>query len=252
MKFYQKMNSELFSIIMPAFNAENTISISICSVLNQTNKNFKLYIINDGSNDNTKNIIKSFSDDRIVYIENNKNLGVSKSRNIGIQCCEGKYIAFLDSDDIWLPTKLEEQLVFLEKGWDIVCSNYTAFDKKLNMKERLSPEIINYTDMFKTNLIGNLTGVYNRERLGNIFQKEIGHEDYVMWLNLIRKSKKAYCIQKSLAKYRILTNSLSANKLKALQWQWFIYRNELNLSIFRSLYYFLFYIINSLKKKNNR
>ncbi|HGJ5860502.1 MAG TPA: glycosyltransferase family 2 protein [Arsenophonus nasoniae] len=165
------MNNELFSIIMPAFNVENTIGISISSVLNQTNNNFRLYIINDASNDNTKNIIKSFSDDRIVYIENNKNLGVSKSRNIGIQSCQGKYIAFLDSDDIWLPTKLEEQLVFLENGWDVVCSNYISFDEKLNKKERLSPEIINYTDMFKTNLIGNLTGVYNRERLGKNFTK---------------------------------------------------------------------------------
>ncbi|WP_231135758.1 glycosyltransferase family 2 protein [Proteus terrae] len=243
------MNNEIFSIIMPAYNAEKTIFYSIESILNQTYSNFKIYIINDNSCDKTENIILSFSDERIIYIKNKKNMGVSLSRNIGIKLSKGKFIAFLDSDDLWVPNKLEEQYKKLINGWDVVCSNYTTFDETNQIKHRVSPEIINYSDMLLSNFIGNLTGVYNKDNIGKVYQKNKGHEDYIMWLDILKKSKKAYCIQKPLAKYRISEKSLSGNKLKAMQWQWSIYRNELNLSFIKSSYYFINYIYNALKKR---
>ncbi|MBG5950644.1 glycosyltransferase family 2 protein [Proteus terrae] len=234
---------------MPAYNAEKTIFYSIESILNQTYSNFKIYIINDNSCDKTENIILSFSDERIIYIKNKKNMGVSLSRNIGIKLSKGKFIAFLDSDDLWVPNKLEEQYKKLINGWDVVCSNYTTFDETNQIKHRVSPEIINYSDMLLSNFIGNLTGVYNKDNIGKVYQKNKGHEDYIMWLDILKKSKKAYCIQKPLAKYRISEKSLSGNKLKAMQWQWSIYRNELNLSFIKSSYYFINYIYNALKKR---
>ncbi|MBQ0213166.1 glycosyltransferase family 2 protein [Proteus vulgaris] len=243
------MNNELVSIIMPAFNAEKTIKSSIESILNQTIKDFRIYIIDDNSIDTTSKIIHSFNDERIIYIQNNNNQGVSKSRNIGIKKCKGKYIAFLDSDDQWFSNKLEKQLELLENGWDVVCSNYITFTENNNLNRRLSPEIISYEKMLLSNFIGNLTGIYNSSSLGKFYQKEKGHEDYIMWLEILKITNKAYCIQEPLAKYRVSDTSLSGNKLKAIQWQWSIYRDELNLSLIKSSYYFINYIFNALKKR---
>ncbi|WP_354637538.1 glycosyltransferase family 2 protein [Morganella morganii] len=245
------MKTPLISVIMPAYNAEKYISDSIDSVLNQSIQNFELIIIDDNSQDNTTNIINKYNDPRIVLIINSNNLGVSETRNIGISAANGKYIAFLDSDDIWLPHKLSLQIMCLNDGWDVVSSNYIAFESNADNKitERKSPSIISYSDMLKSNFIGNLTGIYNVQKIGKIYQKKSGHEDYIMWLEIIKKSKKAYCIQESLAKYRLHNSSLSSNKVKAIKWQWSIYRNELKLSLPKSIYYFSHYIINALKKR---
>lgn len=238
---------------MPAYNAEKTILESIESVISQTYLNWELIIIDDCSNDMTLEIIKKYSiqDSRIKLIKNEFNLGVSSSRNISIKNCSGDFICFLDSDDIWSPNKLEKQMLLLNSGWDVVCSNYTTFsdDSNIILQHRKSPPIIKYTDMLKSNFIGNLTGIYNRKKLGTFFQKKLGHEDYVMWLNILNKSRKAYCIQEPLAKYRISKKSISANKIKTMQWQWFIYRNELQFSLIKSMYYFSHYIVNALKKR---
>lgn len=236
---------------MPAYNAEKYISDSIDSVLNQSIQNFELIIIDDNSQDNTTNIINKYNDPRIVLIINSNNLGVSETRNIGISAANGKYIAFLDSDDIWLPHKLSLQIMCLNDGWDVVSSNYIAFESNADNKitERKSPSIISYSDMLKSNFIGNLTGIYNVQKIGKIYQKKSGHEDYIMWLEIIKKSKKAYCIQEPLAKYRLHNSSLSSNKMKAIKWQWSIYRNELKLSLPKYIYYFSHYIINALKKR---
>lgn len=245
----QITTQELVSIIMPAYNAEKTIIDSINSVLKQDFKSFNLYVINDASQDKTKEIILSFNDSRIIYLENDKNSGVAESRNKGLKNANGKYIAFLDSDDLWLPNKLSSQLKLLNEGWDVVCSNYTTFDSSGIKSLRTASEVIKYSDMLKSNFVGNLTGVYNRENLGVFFQKNIGHEDYVMWLQIIQKSRHAFCIQEPLAKYRLSDDSLSGNKLKAITWQWSIYRNELKLPLLKSSYYFSHYILNAFKKR---
>lgn len=241
------------SIIMPAYNSETTIEESINSVLYQTYKNWELIIVNDCSIDNTEKIIDSYinKDSRIKKIKTLENSGVSKARNLAISNCIGNYIAFLDSDDLWLPTKLECQLAYLNNGYNIVCSNYINFHDNNNhiRKSTNFPSVINYSMMLKSNFIGNLTGIYNSEKLGKEYQKNKGHEDYIMWLNLLKRSGKAYCIQEPLAKYRISNQSLSGNKLKAIKWQWSIYRNELKLSLPKSIYYFSHYIINALKKR---
>nr|ELR5132689.1 glycosyltransferase family 2 protein [Providencia rettgeri] len=234
---------------MPVFNSEKTISESIKSVLSQTFPDFKLYIINDSSTDTSKDIILSFNDERIIYLETPKNSGVAYTRNIGIKVCTGKYISFLDSDDLWLPNKLEYQLTKLQAGYDVVCSNYFTFNNETDIKLRVSPAIIKYSSMLKSNFIGNLTGTYNVSNIGKVFQKKIGHEDYVMWLEILQKAGKAFCIQEPLAKYRISNASLSSNKFKAIKWQWSIYRNELKLSTPKSLYYFSHYLLNALKKR---
>ena len=245
------MKTGHFSIIMPAYNAEKTLNDSIKSVLNQSYSDFTLYIINDNSTDKTESIIQSFNDSRIVYIKNESNYGVAKTRNVGIKLADGEFICFLDSDDMWLEDKLEKQYPILLNGWSVVCSNYYTFsDDNVDLyKERVCPETIDYNSMLKSNFIGNLTGVYNCSHIGKIYQKDVGHEDYIMWLEILHKAKKAYCMQTPYAKYRISNNSLSGNKAKAIKWQWKIYRNILKFSILKSSYYFSHYIINALKKR---
>ncbi|MDE9453837.1 glycosyltransferase [Xenorhabdus bovienii] len=238
---------------MPAYNAQKTIDKSINSIINQTYPNFLLYIIDDNSSDKTYDIIRKYNDNRIIYIKNNINLGVAESRNKALSLCKSKYITFLDSDDYWHSQKLEKQVNLLENGWDVVCSNYNTFDSDDDkiISYRRSPQIITYEMMLKSNFIGNLTGAYNAEKLGKQFQKKIGHEDYLMWLKILNKTKSAYCIQEPLGYYRISKNSISSNKFKAILWQWLIYRKELHLSLFSSIYNFSFYIITALYKRKS-
>ncbi|WP_226888156.1 glycosyltransferase family 2 protein [Pectobacterium aquaticum] len=246
--------SEIFSVIMPAYNSALTLRDSIKSVLNQSFRDFVLYVVDDCSSDETENIIKSYSDARVVYIKTDKNSGVANARNQGVKAASGKYITFLDSDDIWCEKKLEKQYHCFSNGFDVVCSNYKTFFEVFDLNSgviRRSPEYIVYSDMLKSNFIGNLTGAYNAERIGKVYQKSVGHEDYVMWLSIMRKTKVAYCIQEPLAYYRISGSSLSANKLKAMLWQWHIYRKEINLSLLSSFYFFLCYVFFSLKKRKS-
>lgn len=240
---------EKVSIIMPAFNASKTISESIKSVLNQSYKDFKLYIIDDCSTDNTVDIIKYFSDPRIVLHENPVNIGVAGTRNVGLSLAEGDVIAFLDSDDIWLECKLDSQLELIG-SYDVITSGYYFFSSQSDVDGVVQPkEFISIKDMYKSNYIGNLTGIYNARKLGKFYQKQQGHEDYIMWLEVMSVANEAYCIQKPLAKYRIGTKSLSANKLKAMRWQWLIYRKNLGFNFIQSVYYFVFYVLNALKKR---
>ncbi|WP_270561567.1 glycosyltransferase family 2 protein [Citrobacter portucalensis] len=245
-----KKYKEIFSVIMPAYNAEKTIKKSVQSILNQTYSDFFLYIIDDNSTDSTPQIINKFDDPRVILLKNSNGKGVASARNLGINSCQGTYIAFCDSDDLWMPNKLERQLFFLNKSYDVVCSNYEVFNNNgFVVNARVSPEIINYEKMLGSNYIGNLTGVYNSSKIGKVYQKEIGHEDYIMWLTILKKTEHCYCIQENLAQYRISPNSLSSSKFKAVMWQWYIYRKELKIKFWKSVVLLLSYMKNALIKR---
>ncbi|WP_430247865.1 glycosyltransferase family 2 protein [Providencia sp. PAZ2] len=245
------MGNDLVSIIMPAYNAEDTITESIESIIDQSYPNWELIIIDDCSTDNTLQIIQYYEsiEKRIKVIKNRINLGVAESRNLSISISEGKFICFLDSDDIWFPNKIEKQISILNSGWNVVCSNYETFNTKGTINIRFSPEIITYDDMLRSCFIGNLTGMYNAYNVGKIYQKKVGAEDYLMWLSILEKTKNAYCVQEPLAKYRIHDSSLSSNKIRSIKWQWNIYRKELNLNFIRSSYYLCCYIFHAFKKR---
>ncbi|GAB5071571.1 glycosyltransferase [Citrobacter sedlakii] len=244
------MNNEVVSIIMPAYNASATIDESINSVLQQDFQHWHLYIVDDSSSDDTFSRAQSYDDERITVLSNVNNLGVAESRNKAIKICKGKYIAFLDSDDIWHKNKLTSQIKVLSEGWDLVCSNFSTFtNEKEVVSIRRSPENIDYGMLLKSNYIGNLTGIYNSEKYGKFYQKKSGHEDYIMWLDIISKTKQAYCIQKCLARYRLQNKSLSSNKARAIIWQWKIYRNHQNISFFNSIKYMFFYFYNAILKR---
>lgn len=246
-------HTSLVSIIMPAYNAARFIEQAVESVAAQTYTNWELLIINDCSTDNTSEIICQLMEkySQIRFFDQKINQGVAKTRNIAIDEAKGEYIAYLDSDDIWLPQKLEKQLAFMEKYQALVCfSAYQRINAESNDLNQVSiPAEITYTGLLKSNFIGNLTGIYNAKKLGKCRLESIKHEDYVAWLKLVKQAGKAYGINEVLARYRVYGESTSSNKLKTIAWQWKIYRRSENLNIFKSLYYMACYAYFAIQKR---
>jgi glycosyltransferase involved in cell wall biosynthesis len=243
--------NKLFSIIMPCYNAEKYLKQSIDSILKQTYGNWELIIINDSSTDSSLKIINSFKDHRISLIDNLKNEGVAFSRNKGIKMAKGDFIAFIDSDDLWNEKKLFTQLNYLNRGYDICCSNYIKIDELGNfIKEIKDLEIIDFKSMLKSNLIPNSSAVYNVDRLGKFYQKKIGHEDYLMWLNIFKLDSSiiAYRVQENLMSYRSHSENISYSKFTAAIWTWNIYYNELELGFLQSSKSFINYIYKNFIK----
>lgn len=244
---------DLVSIITPVYNAEKYIEDTIKSVLNQSYMNWELILINDCSSDCSMNIIKKYNDrdSRIRVIELNKNSGPAVARNTGIECAHGRFIAFLDSDDIWMPNKLEVQLNFMKKN-----NIYFSFTEYLKINENGEnrgivkvPKNLTYTELLKSNIIGCLTVVYDTHGIGKVYMPDIRkRQDYGLWLKILREHTNAYGIQKCLAKYRVRKNSVSSNKIKAASYQWQVYRKIEQLNLFKSIYYFINYTYYGLKK----
>jgi glycosyltransferase involved in cell wall biosynthesis len=246
-------NNKLVSIITPLYNSEKTISDTIDSVINQTYYNWEMIIVDDCSTDNSVDIVKSYIRDdlRIKLIQLTENSGPAVARNVGLENSLGRFIAFLDSDDLWFPQKLDKQISFmLNNDYVFTFSAYERFRfiddslKTINVKNSVS-----YQDLLKTNHIGCLTAMYDAHKIGKHFFPVTGkHEDYACWLSILKKDVIAYGLNEVLAKYRISSNSFSSNKLLVAKHQWNIYRQSENLSLLRSLYYFLHYTINGFIK----
>lgn len=245
----------IVSIITPVYNASQYIGEMICSVLGQTYSNWELILVDDCSTDSSGKIINDFvhKDKRIKYVRLLENSGsATVPRNVGTEMAKGNIIAFLDSDDIWYPQKLEKQIDLLRENIEtaIVFADYEYIDSCGKRLKRIvsAPHIVNYSSLLKTNSIGLLTGIYNVDKLGKRYFINVGHEDYVFWLSILREGYQAVNVGSCLAAYRILEQSLSSNKSKAAGWQWNIYRNVERLNYIQSLYYFSLYFINAIKK----
>ena len=238
-------NTPFVSIITPCYNAEKFLTETIESALTQTYENWEMLIVDDASMDNSLKIITQYveKDSRIKLIKNESNLGSAKSRNRAIEVAQGEYIAFLDSDDIWLENKLEKQLTLMQNN--NIYLSYSAYYTINDRGDTLSffpvKEKINYHDMLKTSTIGTLTTMYNARQLGKFYFETLGHEDYIMKLQILKAISYAEGINEALAKYRIHEQSLSRNKLHAALWQWHIYRKVEKIPLVKSIYYFLHY-----------
>ena len=246
-------NNPLISIIMPCHNGEKYISDAIKSVIAQTYQDWELLVIDDNSIDNSVNLIKSFieNDSRIKLLHNEKPTGFPATpRNLGIKQALGRYIAFLDCDDVWLPTKLEKQIKLFDESSSVIYSYYKKMDESGSINESIvkSPSEVAFKGLLNGNCIGNLTGIYDVEKVGKIYQKEKGHEDYIMWLEILQNGYMAKNTETVEAIYRESKKSTSGNKLKAFSWTWNIYRKELRLSFFESVYHFCIYAFKGVIK----
>ena len=249
------MNQPLVSIITPVYNAEKFLSETIKSIQSQTYKNWELLLVDDCSKDNSAKIIEEFkiSDNRIKYIKLEKNSGASVSRNTGIKNAKGRFIAFVDSDDIWKPEKLHIQIRYMLKhkiGFSFTSYRYMKENGVKTNKVAKAPLKINYNGLLKNTIIGCSTVVIDKDIVGDFEMPLVRRgQDTATWLQILKKEKYAYGIQDDLVNYRLVGDSLSSNKIKALKRTWNTYRNVEKLNIFKCSYVFCFYIYNAIKKR---
>lgn len=244
----------LVSVVMPAYNAEKYIEQAILSVVAQTVPDWELLVLDDGSGDATCAIVERLAarDERITLLKNEENLGVAKTRNRGIALCRGRYIAFLDSDDVWHADKLEKQLACMEAaGADIGYCSYSLIDAH-NAKVRadyLVPEQVRYEQLLKENVIGCSTVMLAPSIAKECrFRTDFYHEDYVLWLQLLKEGHVAAGCAEVLVDWRYLQNSRSFDKRKSAKNRWEIYRKCLQLPFMKSAYLMCHYAAAGLAK----
>ncbi len=244
----------LISVITPAFNAERFIGDTIKSVQAQTYTHWEMIIVDDASTDETAAVVEQFrkDDPRIQLIRLKTNGGPAVARNTAIDQAQGRYFAFLDADDMWLPEKLEKQLRFMQDNQ--IAFSFTKYitvhedGTKTNSVVNI-PEQVHYRQLLKHNVIGCLTVMLDTAMIGPVKMVDMrSRQDFALWLDLCKRGFTAYGLREVLAKYRITSHSLSRNKLKMAKQNWKIYRDVEQLTFLSSIWYFANYVYYSLKK----
>lgn len=244
----------LISVITPAYNCEEYIEECIESVINQSYHNWEMIIVNDKSTDDTQSIVESYEkeDSRIRLINLENNSGAATARNKALETSKGRFVAFLDSDDMWKSNKLERQLDFMLKNkYGFTFTSYEIMSKTLKNKRKIIrvPEKISYNQYLKNTIIGNLTVVMDKELIGDV-KIEVGYlEDVLTWMKYLNEGIIAYGLDENLAIYRIAENSVSSNKIQNAKRYFWCLREKQNLTLSKSLYYQSSYIFNALKKR---
>ena len=242
----------LVSIIIPYYKKKDYIKKTINSILKQTYKKFEIIIINDEPGELSKNILSFLKkkDSRIKIINNKKNIGAGKSRNKGINIAKGKYIAFIDSDDVWKKNKLLKQIEFMRrKNIEISHTSYEIIDDDLAIRGTRQAKVMNYKKLIKSCDIGLSTVIIKKSLIKNLrFPNLKTKEDYVLWLEIAKKGKTIHALNTKLTQWRKSKNSLSASVVRKLTDGYYVYRHYLKLSVIKSLYSLLVLSINFLNK----
>lgn len=238
-------NLGVVSIITPTFNSAQFICETIESIMNQTYPYWELLITDDCSNDKTIDIIQKYiqQDSRIKLFKLDKNSGAGICRNNSIMMATGRFIAFCDSDDCWMPNKLEKQLSFMiEKNCTLSYTSYMTSNEKSNITGIVvCRKKITYKNMKHNDGIGCLTAIYDTARFGKIYLPTLRkRQDWGLWLKILKECKIAYGMKEPLAIYRIHQNSISSNKLSLIKYNIKVYQEVLQFSKLKSLYYFFF------------
>ncbi len=264
---------DLVSIIMPAYNAEAHIAEAIESVVRQSFLHWELLVVDDCSTDRTASVIHGFAaqDVRVRYLKTAQNGGPASARNLGTESAKGRYIAFLDSDDLWDAHKLETQTAALTDAGAALCfSSYRVMiDGVVREKPFLASPTVTYSQMLRGSVIGCLTVVYDTVLLGKhyfhaddsllrnswygLFLNRVAHEDYAAWLAMLKGLEAngipaPVGITEPLATYRLCAQSFSSRKWKMALSQWLIYRKYQRLGLLESFYYFFRYGLRGLGK----
>lgn len=256
MRREMKNDFGLISIIMATYNAEKTIEQAISSVLNQTYPNFELLVVNDCSKDKTVEVVEKAAarDSRVRLISNVKNSGVSYTRKHGLEEAKGSWIAILDSDDAWAPEKLEKQIALQKRvnadllftGSAFMDSDGQPIDWYLH-----APAEVTYRQLLKQNVLSNSSALVRKELYAKHYAIGDGmHEDFAIWLSILKEGKKAYGVDEPLLIYRIAKSSKSGNKVKAAKMNWNTYR-YVGLNPLVAFYYECWYMVKGLLKYKN-
>ncbi len=240
------------SIITPVFNSSKFLEETIASVLNQTFTDWEWMITDDKSTDNSVEIIQKINDSRIQLILSDKNGGAGHARNLSLKQANGRFITFLDADDFWEPNFLEEMISFMKKeNTELAYSNYARCDENLNpvIDDFKADKPVTFDNLLKTCRLSLLSSMYDSQRVGKeYFPEGSKREDHVMWLNLLKKIPVGKPLPKTMAKYRMHQSSISRKKSNIVKDQYLVYKDYMNFSTVKSLYYTANWALNGFMK----
>jgi len=250
--------NDLISIIVPVYNVEKYIRETMDCVLAQTYENWELLLVEDCGTDATAELIEAYmeekKDGRIRLIRQPSNQGAARARNRGLAESRGRYIAYLDADDLWVPDKLEKELRFMEEknaafaftGYEFADANGVGTGKVVRV-----PETLNYKQALSNTTIFTTTVMFDTAKIPRemLEMPIIKSEDTALWYKVLRNGYIAYGLDENLVKYRRVGKSLSSNKLEALRRIWNLYRKAEGLNVVQSAYHFCFWAVNAVRRR---
>lgn len=250
--------SELISIIVPVYNAEKVITETMDSVLGQTYPYWELLLVEDGSKDNSADVIMDYiaekGENRIRLIRQPSNQGAARARNRGLNQARGRYISYLDADDLWVPEKLEKQLKLMEQkdaafsftGYEFADENGIGLGKIVRV-----PETLSYRQALSNTTIFTTTVMFDTQKIAKelLEMPEIKSEDTALWWKVLRTGCIAYGLDENLARYRRAGRTLSSNKLEAIRRIWNLYRKAEGLGLVRSMWHFCFWAVRAVWRR---
>lgn len=248
-------DNETVSVIIPVYNASRYIGKAIESALNQTYKNIEIVLVDDCSKDNSRQIIEKYMKEHknIIYHLQEKNLGAAVARNTALELANGRYVAFLDSDDIWYENKIYKQLNLMKKEEVAICFSAIEMideNQKQIKGKRNVPNKVDYKFLLKNTIIATSSVVIDRNKTGNFSMPlRRGGQDYATWLKLMRNGIISYGINETLVSYRVTSNSLSSNKFKSIKQVWEIQVHDEKINFLYATFNVIIYIYNALKKR---
>lgn len=249
------MIKNLVSIVTPVYNAERFIEKTINSVLAQTYEQFEMILVDDCSPDNSAAVINNLAelDSRIKYVKLEENSGAAVARNKGLEHAQGQYIAFIDSDDVWKPEKLDKQISYMnENNYSFTYTNFEIVEedgKIMNASVPL-PDKLNYSGLLKNTAIACSTVIIDRKVIGDFRMPLVRKgQDTATWLKILRTHDYAYLFDEVMGSYRQVAGSISSDKIGALKRTWNTYRNIEKLPLIKAVYYFTHYTLNAIKRR---
>ena len=234
---------DLVSIIMPTYNCGRFIADTIESVLAQTYQNWEICIVDDCSTDDTAEVVRPYTerDSRIHYHVLEKNSGAAAARTRAMELAQGDYMAFLDSDDLWYPEKLERQLAYMQThGYAFTCTRYEQIDEEGRLLGKVIRTIprTDYNRLLLDCPVGNSSVMYDVRKMGKFRVPDIRkRNDDALWLQMLKKEAYIYGMDETLMQYRVRQNSISSNKLTLIRYHWQLYREIEHLGVLRSLFH---------------
>lgn len=249
---------ELVSIIVPVYNVKDYIIATVESVLSQNYNNWELILIEDGSTDGTKELLQMYlekkQDSRIGLYFLEENIGAAAARNYGLELSRGRFVTYLDSDDVWKPEKLEKQVAFMKEndaafsftGYEFANADGVGTGKVVTV-----PKTITYREALKNTTIFTSTVMFDTTKLSKdrLQMPSVKSEDTALWWRVLREGTVAYGLQENMVFYRRIKNSLSSNKIEALRRIWNLYRRSEGLGFFYSAYNFCFWAWNAVRRR---
>lgn len=248
----------MVSIVTPVYNAREYIKETIDSVLSQTYQDFEWFLVEDCSSDGTtaylQELLEKLGDSRLRYVQQPSNRGAAEARNRGVELASGRYLAFLDADDLWLPNKLERQVKFIEeKDVAFVFTGYEFGDEQARGTGHIVkvPEKLTYTQALKNTTIFTSTVMFDTEKIAkkDLAMPKIKSEDTALWWKILKQGYMAYGLNENLTIYRRPAKSLSSNKLEAIRRIWNLYRKQENLGFLYSAWNFCFWAVRAVFRR---